>query len=639
MTQSRQIKEILFELFISISKYERNISIIKKKLYSIEDSFFKNLFNILSTNNKIISLKDIKKYLKKNNYKASNKEIQLFLFFYDIDHDLGLNYNEFLLLIKNKKTNDNKNKNNIISSFNNNILFLDLLKHEINLSRTLITYLEELQNMKGFKIHKIFHILKNKNSCIRSINIYNFINEYKSDISKEEIELIFNRLDINKDKIIDFSELHAFLGFPYCDYCCPCRGCNFCGAKYCKDCLGNNSCYLYGCNHLYSNSKMICTSIQHNQSRSLKQSYTPSKNVKRIKSISSRLLNNNNKTINNSNIKIYINEHKNSSSCYQLSAPNINDIDINNNYYKFSNQQIQILKHIMYPNQFKNFLKVSGIMDVQKSEELPITKNLKLINSPERYFNPNEYTLLKESYNNNSIQNSSTNNFSNKLFSSMNNKDNQLMGNTIKRFIPKTSNLTYFYTYEDSQNIPHTRNTRNNNHNILFNKSQKNNSTIYNYQTKKYYKNPVYNSIQIKNEEDTYKSKSAIKNQRRNNSTISKNNNIQTIQNNVNNKINLFPHNINNKIQNKNKKEMKKKIETKHPRSSTQPNKNKNLKKKEKIIIHNKLSQDMKTNKNLSKKQIKKQIENLRKDLMGKRKNDKKFLDFSLIKSVNTIYL
>ena len=639
MTQSKQIKEILFELFISISKYERNISIIKKKLYRIEHSFFKNLFNILSTNNKIISFKDIKKYLKKNNYKASNKEIQLFLFFYDIDHDLGLKYNEFLLLIKNKKTNDNKNenKNNIISSsINNNILFLDLLKHEINLSRTLITYLEELQNIKGFKIHKIFHILKNKNGCISSIDIYNFVNEYKSDISKEEIESILNRLDINKDKIIDFSELHAFLGFPYCDYCCPCKGCYFCGAKYCKDCLGNNSCYLYGCNHLYSNSKMICTSIQHNQSRSLKQSYTPSKNLKRIKNISSRLLNNNNKTINN-NIKKYVNEHKNSSSCYQLSAPNISDIDINNNYYKFSNQQIQILKHIMYPNQFKNFLKVSGILDVQKSQELPITRNLKLINSPERYFNPNEYTYQKDSYNNNFIQNSSTNNFNNQLFSSMNNKNNQLMGNTIK--IPKTSNFTYFYTYEDSQNIPQTKNTQknNNNHNILFNNSQKNNSILYNYQTKKYYKNPVYNSIQIKNE-DTFKSKSAIKNQRRNNSIISKNNNIQAIQNDMNNKMNLFPQNI-NKTQNKNKKKIKNKIETNNPRPSTQPNKNKNLKKKENIATQNKLSPDVKTYKNLSKKQIKKQIENLRKDLMGKRKNDKKFLDFSLIKSVNTIYL
>lgn len=81
MTQSRQIKEILFELFISISKYERNISIIKKKLYSIEDSFFKNLFNILSTNNKIISFKDIKKYLKKIITKHQIKKYNYFFFF------------------------------------------------------------------------------------------------------------------------------------------------------------------------------------------------------------------------------------------------------------------------------------------------------------------------------------------------------------------------------------------------------------------------------------------------------------------------------------------------------------------------------------------------------------------------------
>ena len=187
MSNTIQIEEILFELLISISKCERDISIIKNQLNNIGDLYFKNLFKELSANNKRFTVKDINNYLKLNNYKASNKEMQLFILFYDKDHDLGLNYNEFLFFIKNKKNNNNNesSKNNNISTNNNHQIFSDLLIKEMILARTVLTYLEELQNTKNFKIHNIFHILKNVNGIITINSIYNFLNKYKKNISKE----------------------------------------------------------------------------------------------------------------------------------------------------------------------------------------------------------------------------------------------------------------------------------------------------------------------------------------------------------------------------------------------------------------------------------------------------------------------
>ena len=73
MSNTIQIEEILFELLISISKCERDISIIKNQLNNIGDLYFKNLFKELSANNKRFTVKDINNYLKLNNYKASNK--------------------------------------------------------------------------------------------------------------------------------------------------------------------------------------------------------------------------------------------------------------------------------------------------------------------------------------------------------------------------------------------------------------------------------------------------------------------------------------------------------------------------------------------------------------------------------------
>ena len=327
------------------------------------------------------------------------------------------------------------------------------------------------------------------------------------------------------------------------------------------------------------------------------------------------------------------NRHKKSSSCYELSAPNLND-----SYYKFTKQQIEILKNIMYPNQFQNFLKAIGIIDIQNSQEIPITKNLKLVDRLERIFNPSQYTIQNNYNKNNLYQNSSSYTFNHNTISIINNSNKLLNYNYRQKIIPKTPNFTYSYSYEDSEKnnqIPKKpkqndryKNYNYNNNIMTMNASQYNNTLVYDYENKKYNKIPSYykKQIQIKNNNNNYKSKSSIPDSRKSK------------------EINYFIK-TRNKMKNKNKKSLEtttgntlknNKNSNNGQRSSNLPNK----KNENKSIISNDMGKANNNKKNLSKNQIKKQIEKLKYNLIkGEGRKEKKFKHLSLIDTLNTIYL
>ena len=635
---SREIELLLFELLISISNNEKKLNKIKSNLPYLEEYNLRKLFSILTTTNKI-SYKDLKNFLINNGYKYSEKLLKFFIFFYDINHDCGINYKEFLIFIKNE---NHINNNNEAFNFDMKEIIINLLINEINLLRIILTYLEELQNKKGFSIHEIFHALKDRKKCsITKTSIYNFIRMNKNNISKEEIGLIIKRLDINKDKIIDFSELHAFLGFPYCDYCCPCQGCNFCGAKYCKNCLGGEPCYLYGCNHINS-TKMICTSNQHMPSFRYKRSNISSvKKEKRKRIISTRLQKNHKNKI---SIENYYDSHKSmtkkkkNESCHQLSAPSLDNIE--NNYYKFNRQQIQILKHIMYPNQFKNFLIVTGIIDIQKSYEKPINNNMILKDAPKRYFDPKFYTPEKNLDKKNLDKNLFLNRLTTKKSNTNNNNNQNLLEIEEKKIFPK--NLSYYYSYDNTPyKSPVKASQFNNNNNINTyynskNNSQRNSPLLFDYKKRIYYKNPNYNEVeQFSIPNQIYINKS-LDFQRRNNVIQSKSSNYISIENDINNKMNYNPYNTQVLEENNFKNSYKKRNKPKY----SSKNKLKKYSRKEKDIeIEPSItSSDFNKAKKFSKREIKKQIENLKENLLGKGNLNQNNINFSLLKSTNTVY-
>ena len=75
-----------------------------------------------------------------------------------------------------------------------------------------------------------------------------------------------------------FCEFHSFLGFPDCTFYCPYFHCGNCGVKYCENYLKDILCYLLGCDHKGMDSKIKCTSIEHNSSLGLMTSLYDSVN-------------------------------------------------------------------------------------------------------------------------------------------------------------------------------------------------------------------------------------------------------------------------------------------------------------------------------------------------------------------------
>jgi hypothetical protein len=207
------------------------------------------------------------------------------------------------------------------------------------------------------------------------------------------------RLDINKDNIIDFCEFHAFLGYPECDYCCPCFPCPNCGVTYCKDCLQDIPCYLLGCNHKGMDSKMRCTSSEHSPggsgnassiidslygSRSINKSTMDSDSMSRKGGDKGGY----NNGLNSKGDMYDKNGQKNS----QGFGGNYGQNPYGKNGYRgMSPEQYQLLQGLTNPEQLNKFMTMSNILDRQNSEEINLTNNLSLRLSPLRDFNPRDW--------------------------------------------------------------------------------------------------------------------------------------------------------------------------------------------------------------------------------------------------------
>ena len=72
-----------------------------------------------------------------------------------------------------------------------------------------------------------------------------FLNKNFASFIDQDINLIFNRLDLNKDNIIDLCEFHIFFGYPNCGYSCPFQKCENCGIQCCRSCRIDGPCYVH----------------------------------------------------------------------------------------------------------------------------------------------------------------------------------------------------------------------------------------------------------------------------------------------------------------------------------------------------------------------------------------------------------
>jgi len=398
---SEDCRTLLARILLALAEYERKIEDCRKELAAEDEYDAQAIFRTLDNNgDNRISSKDIQKYLASHGLDVNLKEAKFFLFFYDQDHDLSLTYGEIFKMIHPSKEMPKipKYRRDIELNVKVDRKLYNLIETEISMARIILALFDDIKHKPDFNIHSAFHDLKYY-ACITGDSINVFLEQCQMNPTAGDIRAIVKRLDINKDNIIDFCEFHAFLGFPECDYCCPCFPCPNCGVKYCKNCLQNIPCYLLGCDHKGMDSKMRCTSPEHTPgggaSGSIFDSLYGSRRQRgaldgtsQSQIGSTRRGNEEEDDINKRRGKMGLNGDNyppgfngNQNGIYGR----------NGNGKNLSPEQYKLLQGLTNPEQLNKFMKISDILDRQNSEEINLTNNLSLRLSPIRDFDPKEW--------------------------------------------------------------------------------------------------------------------------------------------------------------------------------------------------------------------------------------------------------
>ena len=294
---SREIQSKICDIFISLAEAERDVEITRQILTENKDYNSYQIFCYLDSDKKnYVEELDIINYLKSKNIFLTEVESKLIILYYDKNLDNNLNYDEFINLIESKSSLKNdKNKINGPLSFSIDYALTKILEKEIFHARKILSLLADVRGFSDFDIHNIFHFIKNNNnSYIIPQNIINFFIKNYAIFIDQFIDLIFKRIDFNKDNIIDLCEFHIFFGFPNCGYNCPFKRCENCGIECCQNCRINGPCYV----HKYINKKDE-NYLQKIVYRTYYTEFRNKKNNKNNKDINT--VNQNNENIMNSN--------------------------------------------------------------------------------------------------------------------------------------------------------------------------------------------------------------------------------------------------------------------------------------------------------------------------------------------------
>ena len=389
---SEDTQNLLCRILISLAEGEHKIEDARKELSNQDFYALPLIFKTLDNNgDQRITPKDVQSYLLNHDLDANFKEIKMFLLFYDQDHDYVLTYGEIFKMIHPGKEflkNPKYTHEEELPVKVDRKLF-NLLEQEILLARTLISLLEEIKHKKDFNIHSAFHCLKYY-ACITGDSINLFLKKCGYKLSTGDINAIVKRLDINRDEIIDFCEFHAFMGFPDCKFCCPCFPCGNCGVKYCDNCLQDIPCYILGCDHYKCDSKLKCTSFEHNPGNGA-DPYESLLGIYKNSMIKDpNFISNFNNSFYDKNVNNQSNKFNNKNSDYN-NDENTNRFMNKGNKGNLSPDQYNLLQGLTNPEQLNKFMKVSGILDQQNEEEINLTNNLFLRKSPVRDFDPKEW--------------------------------------------------------------------------------------------------------------------------------------------------------------------------------------------------------------------------------------------------------
>ena len=196
---------------------EKHTMDIKDNLSLREDISLKSLFCIFDYNKKNkISKKEFKVVCKKilGLYPTSD-QVNLVYKRYDKDKDNDLNLKEFLNMIKPLKEeyacflfNKEKNNNDNINMKSKKML-TDVIRAVIEDEGNYYKFKYDLENQNLFDLNEFWNTIKKyeNDKGIDKLEMNKFLNDFGCSLNEYEIDIIFNKIDYDKDDIISYDDL------------------------------------------------------------------------------------------------------------------------------------------------------------------------------------------------------------------------------------------------------------------------------------------------------------------------------------------------------------------------------------------------------------------------------------------------
>ena len=208
-------KNLLFKLLLEYIEQDNKLQKIKESLASRQDASLGNIFELFNINkNNIICSSDIYDVLNSlsQNNSFSPNDIKYIFKKYNKSIECGFNYDDFCEIILPRKYSAKvmiQNRNNINNELGNetNNIILELFEAIIEGEKNC----EEIRSMISMMADNIFYdifgeIKKENKPGIQKDDIGKFMKENGYDIKDYEIGIIMEKMDKNKDSIIDYEE-------------------------------------------------------------------------------------------------------------------------------------------------------------------------------------------------------------------------------------------------------------------------------------------------------------------------------------------------------------------------------------------------------------------------------------------------
>ena len=202
-------KKLIFKLFLNFIEKETEVRKIKESLISCPDANPQNIFDLFNINktNKITS-SDILETLNSlsSNEEINQDDIKYIFKKYNKTSSNGFTYEDIKNILFSKQISLLNNDNINLEEKTKNIifeLFKEIIEGEKEIENSRILLNEATNNI----YYDLFEaIKKEKKLGIEKDDIDKFMKENGYDIKEDEIEIIFEKMDKNKDSQIDYSE-------------------------------------------------------------------------------------------------------------------------------------------------------------------------------------------------------------------------------------------------------------------------------------------------------------------------------------------------------------------------------------------------------------------------------------------------